>query len=72
MKLQDVFRDETRNQVRTVHSICYNMLSEQSKDVTTAIVRVLRIPADIFSRHFKDIFTYIDEGQLLDSTELIL
>lgn len=73
MKLQDVFGDETRNQVRTVHSICYNMLSAQSKDVTTAIVRVLRIPADIFARHFKDVsHVYIDEGQLLDSTAIDL
>ena len=73
MKLQDVFGDETRNQVRTVHSICYNMLSEQSKDVTTAIVRVLRIPAHIFARHFKYVsHVYIDEGQLLDSTAIDL
>jgi len=73
IKLQDLFGDETRNQVRTVHSICYNMLSEQSKDVTTAIVRVLRIPADIFAIHFKDVsHVYIDEGQLLDSNAIDL
>lgn len=73
MKLKDVFGNETKHQVRTVHSICYNMLSEQSKDVTTAIVRVLRIPADMFTRHFKDIsHVYIDEGQLLDSTAIDL
>jgi len=73
IKLQDVFGNETRNQVRTVHSICYNMLSDQSKDVTTAIVRVLRIPSDIFSRHFKGVsHVYIDEGQLLDSTAIDL
>jgi hypothetical protein len=72
-KLKEVFGNETKNQVRTVHSICYNMLSEQSKDVTTAIVRVLRIPAEIFAIHFKDIsHIYIDEGQLLDSTAIDL
>ncbi len=73
MKLQDVFGYETKNQVRTVHSICYNLLSEESKDVSTSIVRVLRIPGGVFAKQFINVsHIYIDEGQLLDSTAIDL
>ena len=73
LKLQDVFGNETKNQVRTVHSICYNLLSAQEKDVSTSIVRVLRMPEIVFASYFAHYsHIYIDEGQLLDSTAIDL
>lgn len=67
--LEDVFGSSTKYQVRTVHSICYRLLDV--KDVSTSIVRALRVPSVRFSAHFSNIsHIYIDEGQLLDVTAI--
>lgn len=72
-RLQDVFGSETARQVRTVHSICFHLLSEATKDATTSIVRALRVPGATFATYFTGVsHVYVDEGQLLDSTAIDL
>ena len=65
VRLQEIFGVHTRQQVRTVHSVCYALVD--SIDVSTAIVRALRLDDDAFVSFFKNVRNvYIDEAQTLD------
>ncbi len=73
IKLQNTFGSYTSRQVRTVHSICWNLLPHAEKDVSTAIVRVLRLDNSILAAYFDGIsHIYVDESQLLDNTSIDL
>ena len=65
VRLQNIFGAHTRQQVRTVHSVCYALVANM--DVSTAIVRALRLNDDAFLAFFKNVRNvYIDEAQTLD------
>ena len=71
VKLQETFGAHTSRQVRTVHSICWNLLPDGEKDVSTAIVRVIRLDNSILAAYFNGIsHIYVDESQLLDNTSI--
>lgn len=73
VKLQETFGAHTSRQVRTVHSICWNLLPDGEKDVSTAIVRVIRLNNSSLTSYFQGIsHIYVDESQLLDNTSIDL
>ena len=68
-KLGSVFgNDLARQQVRTVHSICYALTAGNGcRDVSTLLVRALGTDENVYRDYFSTVtHVYIDEAQILD------